>query len=368
VNIFRFYAKDNDVLLEPDLCVYRANGDVFKLAAVVEVKTPWAFDLPTGKLVEAFETEKRVAAQRGDDDPSSKNRADTKVTRVVSQLWGYLSANHLRYGVITTFSQTYFFRRMESSSSSASRMEVTPAISLSSGPLPIYLAWFHFLTLLKDDFLYTSPFSSPMITRKSVKENCNQYEPIRIQLGQIYFDSPFAFGGSSSVTTGKISLVGAQFGNKSFVLKVFDGSKDPEAKELFQREILAYQLLESLQGKCIPQFYCALIASEFVFILVLEKIENTLNTILVSTQGTLKDAFRGIHSCGVIQNDVALRNVLISNGGFRVVDFGRALFHISHFKTGLSESVFLDQESFDNARAEELDQVKLIPLSKLDRQ
>jgi hypothetical protein len=270
---FRFYPKDSNVLLKPDLCLYKLSGDALMLVAVVEDKSPWAFNVPFGNLVEAFEKEKRLAAQRGDDEPTSKNRMDTKVTRAVSQLWGYLSANHLKYGVITTFSHTYFFRRLESSSTAASCMEVTPAISVNNGPLPIYVAWFHFMNLLKEDFLYTSPFSSPLFTRKLVEWNVNQYEPIRIDLGQIYFESPFAFGGSSSVTTGKVSVVGEKFGDKSFILKVFDGSKDPDAKALFDREIPAYQLLQSIQGKRIPHFYGALIASEFVYILVLEKLE-----------------------------------------------------------------------------------------------
>jgi hypothetical protein len=117
-----------------------------------------------------------------------------------------------------------------------------------------------------------------------------------MDLGQIYFDSPFAFGGCSSVTTGKVPLVGEDLSDESFV------QQWSEAKELFERGILAYQLIQSIQGKFISQF--------------------------------------------------------------QVVDFGRALFHISHFKTGLSESIFLDHQSFINAQAEELDQVKLYTLPK----
>jgi hypothetical protein len=365
-NRYRVSPKNINVLLQPDLCLFNLVGDDEKrLVAVIEAKTPWSFNIPDGDLVSAFEREKKLAAKQSCDDPTSSSRNDTKVLRVVSQIWGYLSVNHLKYGVLTTFSHTYFFRRLDSSSSAKSEMQVTPAISLDRGLVPIFTAWNYFVSLLKTDFLYSSPFSSPTLSRKLVRPKANRYEHVSIDLAQLFFEKPFAFGASANVTTGRVEFFQEELLNmpsKSYIFKVFDGSKDLEARSLFEREIFAYERLESLQGHVVPRFLCPLVASGFVFILVLEKIDVQRYDTWDISENQVKAAFNKIHSLGVIHNDVAKRNVLAQRNEFRIIDFGRALFRATLQPTGLSHDVFLDEQSFEQAAREELDQVTLLKL------
>jgi serine/threonine protein kinase len=361
--VYIFSPKDNSVLLKPDICIYQTSlGKPKKLVAAIEVKTPWALDIPEGNIVAKFESEKKLALERGDREPATTQRNDTKVHRVISQLWGYLSVNHLKYGVITTYSQTYFFRRPESTSQIC-QLEVSPGISVQGNLIAVFKAWYYFLNTLKQDFLYTSPYSPPKLLHKQVKTKKNKYEPIDIDLCQVYFNEPFAFGSSCSVTTGRVTLSSNELSNldgNNFILKVFDGSKDSCAKSLFEREIFAYQTLEAIQGDTIPHFHCGLIASGFVFVIVLEKIAATKDCLSNVASDKVRLAYSKLHSLGVIHNDVAKRNVLDTSDSVRIVDFGRSLFCPLIKKSTLPVSWFLSVEEYQQAQQMDLDQVQLL--------
>jgi hypothetical protein len=352
-----FFPKDDSILLKPDLCVYKtlSTGDEVAIAAI-EIKTPWAFDIPDGNIVDAYERQVSLASKCEYEDPFSKNVNDTKVIRAISQLWGYLAVNHLKYGVITTYSQTFFFRRIPTSTADTSKMEVTPAISVVDGLLPIFTAWYFFLTSSNNDFLYSSPYSSAVLSRKQIQVK-HRYEPIHIDLSQIYFNEPFAFGASCSITTGKVPIAIANLGNKKYLFKVFDASKDMSAKFFFEREIIAYQALESIQGEIVPNFYCALIASGFVYILVLEKLDAGTNEVANITTERLEEAYKRMHSLGVIHHDVAKRNILALNDTFRIIDFGMSLFKRNHIPHVIPDKWLLDALQFESASRSEIEEL-----------
>ncbi|KAF3923420.1 hypothetical protein ABW21_db0206503 [Orbilia brochopaga] len=77
-----------------------------KARLVMEFKTPWALELPKD-LIKAYN--------------QHKNNRKHKVTKAVHQLYGYMSWNDVRFGVLSNYTSTFFLERHEESGVRVSR-------------------------------------------------------------------------------------------------------------------------------------------------------------------------------------------------------------------------------------------------------
>jgi hypothetical protein len=123
----RFQSFSNEALLKADYAIYLKNKSEPRMSALkslIEVKTPWAFpSVPEGDLATAF------CQHQGGSNLSElvdKSNKSTKVIRAITQLWGYMTVNHFRYGVLTTYLDTYFVRLVEVDRQSC--LEISPAV------------------------------------------------------------------------------------------------------------------------------------------------------------------------------------------------------------------------------------------------
>ncbi|CAG8687663.1 5689_t:CDS:2 [Funneliformis caledonium] len=93
-----------DMAGEPDFIVVDEN---YKALIPFEYKTIWVLKVPSNKnIVSLYLREKKT---RKGKYAGSK---DTTVYEPINQIYGYMCANKLRYGVLSTFNQTWFLKRV----------------------------------------------------------------------------------------------------------------------------------------------------------------------------------------------------------------------------------------------------------------
>jgi hypothetical protein len=328
--IVLFDDPGHSALLNADYGIYTVSSDAPQtsvLKSVVEVKSPWAFpSVPGGDLAAMF---CQLQGTSNLKDLVDKSSASTKVIRAVTQLWGYMSVNHFRYGVLTTYCDTYFVRRVELDRQSC--VEISPAILNKGGEVNVIAAWAFFITLLEKDPVYSSPYSTPEMKRRVIDQRIqDKYVPVGITLGDLYFEEKFSFGATGNVVFGRPrvqTLKSAFDDNTRYAIKLIDSTKVLNAKDIFYKEIEAYKRLESLQGKVIPAFKGAFVASDFMFVIILEDCgDKATKQDLVNHLEQLRVHFQEIHALGVVQGDVARRNIVVRQGHLYVIDFGYCTF------------------------------------------
>ncbi|KAF9079436.1 hypothetical protein BGX23_004103, partial [Mortierella sp. AD031] len=98
-------------------------------------------------------------------------------------------------------------------------------------------------------------------------------------------------------------------------------------KEL-EHEARVYQVLRTLQGRCIPKLKIAAIADGMEMLLVIDFVGTDISQVHLdeSDKGKIWAALCAIHNLGVVHGDIRPQNILVehhgSNANFYFVDFG----------------------------------------------
>jgi hypothetical protein len=325
--------------LHPGLEVMLHKGSTELLLAVIEVKTPKAFPYE-GNLAEHFKDEQlrlkpnpatlrslRSSSRREqalDEKVLINQNKDTKVSRAICQLWGYMTVNHLKYGILTTFNETFFLKREFREDQGTSKLEISPGVRIGDSQTPIVGALCYFTSLLLESHLYTSPYSTPTMPRKNPVQ-LNKYEVANVNLYDFHFSAPTDFKAHHV-------LSGQYLQNKPSLLKLLDTTKSG-LSSMFWTELEAYQRLDELQGNVVPILEQSYLMSSFLFAFALEDCGNPITQPqLHRMYDQVVRALKSIHKKGVVHGDIALRNILINSSESRVVlvDFGLAKFFLSH--------------------------------------
>lgn len=102
---------------EPDLTFRRADNH---LLIPIEVKCPWILNIPANtNLVDVFR----------------RSPSNSDIRKIISQVYGYLKTNNLRFGILTTNNQTWFMRRQPRGPAGAhahSHLSISRAINVNS--------------------------------------------------------------------------------------------------------------------------------------------------------------------------------------------------------------------------------------------
>jgi hypothetical protein len=329
----------NNTRLHPDLGLLLQKGSTELLLAVIEVKTPKAFPYE-GNLAERFKDEQlrlkpNPATLKSLRSSSRREQAleekvllnqnkDTKVSRAICQLWGYMTVNHLKYGILTTFNETFFFKREFREDLGTSKLEISPGVRIGDSQTPIVGALCYFTSLLLESHLYTSPYSIPTMPRKDPVQ-LSKYEVANVNLYDFHFSAPTDFKAHHVIS-------GQYLQNKSSLFKLLDTTNDGSSS-MFWTELEAYQRLDELQGNVVPVLEQSYLMSSFLFAFALEDCGNPITQPqLHRVYDQVVRALKSIHEKGVVHGDIALRNILINSSESRVVlvDFGLAKFFVSH--------------------------------------
>ena len=270
LNEVSIIGRDGSCLGNPDRILVTDGYKYSKMC--IEFKTPWA--LNSDNIILSYKKECETYKNK-------KNKG--KVTRAIEQIFFYMTINRHRYGCLTTFDKTWFFKKMESPGSPGkSKVFVSPVILCSSKtPYTLLSAWsFIIMEIEKDsNWMYSSPHSSqvttPIIKRKNTlrknKKNTSIYTEIDLD-GLLHWENILCRGNYSAVATGTFN------GTHNVIFKTIDISKKKDGKALLDNEVKIYKHLSSLQGSVIPNFLAYGNIGGLLQVIVLENVGKRLKT------------------------------------------------------------------------------------------
>jgi predicted DNA binding CopG/RHH family protein len=267
-----------------------------------------------------------------------------------------MTVNHLRYGVLTTYNKTFFVRRCRNDHDTGSVLEVSPVVSLSpsSQSLPLFKAWLYFLDCSRRDHIYTSPYSTPVLSRK-LPVTATRFEPEDFSLSSLRFESRSDFDATTSYLLANVSH---NVDVKDIVfVKIKNGlASEGNPRQKFLREVLAYSILDG--NASIPTFRGCGIASGFLYVIFTDPCGRIITSEEARQHAdTIRDAVASLHAAGIVHGDLAHRNVLIQDGRVRVIDFDHARLHARHkgMNGDIDADAFIEQTAWEVAVRDDLD-------------
>jgi hypothetical protein len=281
----------------------------------IEVKTFWALDVKDGDLV-------RQLAVEGDDPRCA--------TRAISQIYGYMSVNNFRYGILTTYEATYFLRRVKcQGNEDGSTLEITNAVYRSqtraSHGFTLMEAMVAFILLAEDSFLFGSPYSTPDLNhRASLPKIVDIHVFQEIKLGDIYFGQKITHGQLGSIVFG--NLRGQP--DRLNVVKLVDASKSSDIADKLVHEVNMYKVLQRLQGLDIPKVVASIKINNWMFGLVQRHCGVPISkSVFWANFGRIRAQVERIHQMGVAHRDLKFDNILVDdNGKVTIIDFTESIF------------------------------------------
>jgi hypothetical protein len=327
-----FYSEKAYLLPDFELVLHK--GTTERILAVIEVKSPKEFPYE-GNLAERYHEEQlrlklNSTALKNLQPPTRQEplkekelincNHDTKVSRAICQLWGYMTVNNLRYGILSTFNETFFLKREFCDDQGVSTLQISSGVRIGNPHIPIVGALCYFTSLVLESHLYTSPYSTPSLPRKKPVP-LNKYEVANVDLLDFRFSTPTDFKAHHV-------LAGQYDHKKPALFKLLDTTKSG-LRSMFFTELEAYKRLDELQGGLIPTLEQSFLISTFLLAFEIEDCGNPItSTQLHKVYDKVVRALKLIHAKGVVHGDIALRNILINSSEHRIVfiDFGFAKF------------------------------------------
>ncbi|KAJ3144187.1 hypothetical protein HDU89_008922 [Geranomyces variabilis] len=294
----------------PDF-VYHSGGSKRPKIAI-EAKTDWAFP-QSGSILA--------------DWPPGQNYPRTKLVRVIQQLYGYMTFNYLRFGILTNYTTTWFLRRVHSRT--GGRLEISDAFPITQTPKLIH-AYVTVAILAEDEWFYASPTTSPAPQRRVTATTrptpvSDPYVLQSIDIAGIHF--------SKGVDRSRVGVVvrGTYLG-ASVIMKVVDASKQQWAVDELDAEVAAYCDLDPLANTYLPRVLAYVEVWEMLRILILEDCGENLAT-YEKRGGNLDSVVKAmcnrclaaVNALGYVHNDVKRQNFVIDpTGVIRLIDLGQA--------------------------------------------
>ncbi|KAJ3364334.1 hypothetical protein HDU91_002628, partial [Kappamyces sp. JEL0680] len=199
-----------------------------------------------------------------------------KVVCAIEQIYLYMAVCGHRYGCLSTFDQTWFFKREDDTCPSQPRLVVSPAIRCGqTEPYTLMSAWLYMImTIEKDDgwmcpSMYCSMATTPSISADAHSAGMERYKPVRLD-GLVHLQKFIARGDRSRVAVGRFMDL------DNVVFKTVDVSKSEFCKHRLDKETEAYEKLKHLQGSVIPRFVAYGTLGGILQVLVLENVGRRL--------------------------------------------------------------------------------------------
>ena len=252
----------------------------------------------------------------------------------LQQIYGYMTFNNNRFGILTNWERALFLRRAEVDG--CHTLDVY-AIELDGEQhISMLKAWVGMVLLAEADWFYVSPtlssappnrtFGTTPTAQESLTEvfdNAQQhhmqpingtYEYRTLDFRLCHFDlSTSRQGQYGCVVKTRLvlqPLLGINF-TLNAICKVIDAMRYPDAVELLDAEVRAYAALIHLQGKVIPKLYGFYSVWGILRLIALQPVGEPIpedETIDQRLRKKMRKALRYIHGAGYVHGDVARRN------------------------------------------------------------
>ncbi|KAJ3251407.1 hypothetical protein HK103_002420, partial [Boothiomyces macroporosus] len=231
-SLFKDPQGDNQVLFNPDI-VWKIGPELNNnLGLVIEVKTWWDFDA-IDHIVDQYH-----------EDVDKKKDQDTKIVKALQQIYGYMSYNYMRYGILTTYKHTYFLRRMGKSTLAIS--EPIPLDGIKD--YSILQCWLFVLCKSHQEGFYSSPDGHPFqptfdnadiqpIAFKNGIYGTAKYNLVPINSSQIHFADLIErkYGVMAKGLCGAV-ISGNIYGYDNIKFKTVDSFNIPDALKICETE------------------------------------------------------------------------------------------------------------------------------------
>ncbi|KAF9384816.1 hypothetical protein CPB97_005365 [Podila verticillata] len=324
----------------PDLVCLRENSDCDLPESVlfpVEIKRPAV--LRSGNLVEDYEAQERSDTSAGPGD-------------ALRQAFGYMRLNGYRYGILSTYEQTWFLKRGDQDADHD--LMVSPTIAFNRSEPTLLQCYLWFIRQADSD---TRPLDPPTDTevrkmlkgeqrrndkRRKISKSDKEKKPIKDSVSSLFgsrktqanpkettrvilpaFDSMKLISHDEHAQTYKASWQGY-----NVVVKKCDIWNQGSVVEELKHEARVYQVLRTLQGRYIPELRIAGVADGMEMMLVTDFVGTDVSQERLddSDQEKIRAALSAIHDLGVVHGDVRPQNILVQHDGpnarFYFVDFG----------------------------------------------
>ncbi|CAJ0651703.1 13339_t:CDS:2, partial [Entrophospora sp. SA101] len=235
-----------------------------ELLLVIEIKTKWVLKISNGRY---------KGYVPGDGSNS--------IIHIIKQIYGYMAANHLQYGVLATYDQTWFLKQSYDEEN-LGKLYISPSIGFNLKQPTIIKAYLYVQHLAEQSQYCPSPPPSPLLSlppssssdenessgnddtdyqpgrkrkyssagkkqssqtkKSSLTININKcYKYSELSLKEFKFCHAIGFGQS-----GTVHLVFYQ--GRQIALKISDLSKHPELLSELQNEVHIYEKLQKQQA------------------------------------------------------------------------------------------------------------------------
>ena len=330
-------SRFNKVEGHPDF-VYGTSGDEVRL--VIEVKTKWSLPVEEGLVVEGW----------ANDQPSYKNTSPGCIYHHVIQMFGYLSANNLRYGVISTYDNTWFLHRPPDK---PGELQITSHFQYDSQQPTLFQCLCHLLSLADKEYVCGSPPPPPLYneeedspendeddeqymrnggrTRTRARLTIKDLNKREKGLGLVMFDWS-AFDTHKVLGAGRTGTVfEATLFGEIVALKICDLWQHPDYLEELLNELEVYYALRDLQGICIPTLVDAGYTAGGLFAIATSiagtpLTDKDVESLSKQERRVIRRALSLIHLHGYVHGDIREDNILIERSGQQFsacfIDFG----------------------------------------------
>ena len=323
--LFKNIRESRQTIGEPDYIMTRDS----EIVAIVEIKGKWTLTNPD--IVGIYERDRFTSS-------------------AVNQLYHYMRLNHRKYGILSSYENTWFvYRSQECDLCSDLSIEIHETLYISipfnfNARNPTIQQCFNYFDSIVDGCEIPSPPSSRPNTRSSSRPNSGNNSPSLIRpirdphqnsnqmersnSKSSLYDREFEidqFEIISLIGEGRSKVYLAKYSNMQVALKVADISKQRDLLAELHNEVDFYYEFESLQGHCIPRLLFHGLLEGLLYCVGLS-LGGSVPTRLNNTQKRkLTETLELIHEKGFLHNDIKSGNVLVDDeGNIALVDFGFA--------------------------------------------
>lgn len=254
----------------------------------------------------------------------------------LQQLYGYMTFNENKFGILTNWQLVWFFRRAETPDRKtleyySLRLDEASAASTQMSMLK---AWVGMVLLADDSWFYASPSLSIPPPERSYQLSQTaqnewtraiasakdfqmqpvdgQYSCLQINLCLCQFEkSSIRVAAKGCVVSARLIIPPILGSDINVICKIVDVLRHPDAGESLQTEANVYAALNPLQGVVIPKLRGFYEVWGILKFLALEDVGKAISedqTINWRLRRMMKAALQRIHEQGYVHGDIARRN------------------------------------------------------------
>ena len=262
----------------------------------------------------------------------------------LQQLYGYMTFNENKFGVLTNWKRTLFLRRAETPERKTLEYFLLE-LNAPAAPISMLKAWVGIVLLAEHNWFYASPTISTIPDERHFRSSKaalrewalaieaaasysalpvnGHYPCLPLDFRLCHFDkSSMRIGAQGCVVIAH--LLPIQGRDIKVICKVIDVLQYPDAGESLELEASVYARLKTLQGQAIPTLYGYYEVWGILRLLALSNVGKAIpesEKIKPKTRRKMKVALQLIHDQGYIHGDIARRNFCrAQNGNVVLVD------------------------------------------------